>query len=266
MAEKGKVQNLQFFSDLFDNLPFDFWAVSRERKYVFQNSHSMRKWGDMLGREMEELAVSESFREVWHRQLDAVFSGETVNREYRNDDTGQWFKTIIAPVGDDGTYTAAVGVTIEITEDKRREQELRGKTADLESMNRVLKVLVNKQEVQRQTICQELTHNLRQTLLPLLSGLKQNCASVPGCDPFFSSISGVLEDISPVSERSYKTRLTPVERQIVSLIEQGHSSKEIAALLHVAKSTVDTHRNDIRRKIGLKISSRTLKDYILSNQ
>ena len=262
MAEKEKVQNLQFFSDLFDNLPFDFWAVSRERRYVFQNSHSMQTWGDLLGRTLDDLDVGERFRAVWHRQLDAVFAGETVKREYRNDESGQWFKTIIAPVGERGKYTAAVGVTMEITDEKMREDELNGKTADLESMNRVLKLLVTKQDSQRQSIFRELAHTVRQRLLPLLSGLKRNCASVPGCDPFFESITGVLDDLDPVSGQSWKSTLTAVEQQIVCLVEQGHSSKEIAALLHIAKSTVDTHRNSIRKKLGIKNNHQTLKAFV----
>jgi len=47
------------------------------------------------------------------------------------------------------------------------------------------------------------------------------------------------------------TGLTTRERVIVRLLAEGRDSREIAAALHVAPSTVDTHRRNIMRKLDI---------------
>ena len=45
--------------------------------------------------------------------------------------------------------------------------------------------------------------------------------------------------------------LTDRENEIVDLIVTGHSSKEIADILGISKWTVDSHRTNIRKKLGV---------------
>jgi len=45
--------------------------------------------------------------------------------------------------------------------------------------------------------------------------------------------------------------LTDRENEIVDLIVKGHSSKEIADILGISKWTVDSHRTNIRKKLGV---------------
>jgi len=46
--------------------------------------------------------------------------------------------------------------------------------------------------------------------------------------------------------------LTPREEQIVKLIAEGHSAKEIAEQLFIAPKTVDRHRANILQKLGMR--------------
>jgi DNA-binding NarL/FixJ family response regulator len=43
--------------------------------------------------------------------------------------------------------------------------------------------------------------------------------------------------------------LTGREREVVQLLAEGHSSKEVASALHIATKTAETHRANIMRKI-----------------
>jgi DNA-binding NarL/FixJ family response regulator len=53
-------------------------------------------------------------------------------------------------------------------------------------------------------------------------------------------------------EKSEPTELlTPREREIIQLLAEGRSSKEIASLLHVSEKTVHTHRQNIMEKLNL---------------
>lgn len=52
-----------------------------------------------------------------------------------------------------------------------------------------------------------------------------------------------------------KYSLTPREIEIVELLMQNKTSKEIGEILFISKNTVDTHRRSILEKIGIKNTS-----------
>ena len=45
--------------------------------------------------------------------------------------------------------------------------------------------------------------------------------------------------------------LTPREKQILQLIAQGNSNKDIAALLNLSVNTVSVHRNNLMHKMRI---------------
>jgi DNA-binding NarL/FixJ family response regulator len=46
-------------------------------------------------------------------------------------------------------------------------------------------------------------------------------------------------------------RLSPREREVVQLISEGSTTKEVASILHMAVNTAETHRNNSMRKLGI---------------
>ena len=54
-----------------------------------------------------------------------------------------------------------------------------------------------------------------------------------------------IEDDLPLSA------LSPREREVVQLVVEGHSSTQIANILNLAPSTVDTYRSRIMQKLGI---------------
>ena len=53
-------------------------------------------------------------------------------------------------------------------------------------------------------------------------------------------------------DRVPEAALTPREEEVVKLIAEGHSSKEIAAALHISLKTVDRHRANVLAKLGMR--------------
>src|SRR6202162_2203530 len=74
--------------------------------------------------------------------------------------------------------------------------------------------------------------------------------------PFFTSCATeiMLESIrtkGTVSDvpQSIRDRLTPRQREIVQLLSEGKSSKEVAVILGISVQTSETHRANIMRKL-----------------
>lgn len=55
----------------------------------------------------------------------------------------------------------------------------------------------------------------------------------------------------PSQEPPGRSRLTPREREIVQLLAEGKSSKEVAVALGLSVKTAETHRSNIMRKLEL---------------
>jgi two-component system, NarL family, nitrate/nitrite response regulator NarL len=72
-----------------------------------------------------------------------------------------------------------------------------------------------------------------------------NCEFVCGQD---------LKDLTQ-SESGITTR----EEAILRLVAQGKSSKDIASVLFISSRTVDTHRNNLKRKLGLQTSGELVR-------
>jgi len=61
------------------------------------------------------------------------------------------------------------------------------------------------------------------------------------------------------------TRLTPRQREIVQLLAEGKSSKEVASSLCISVKTAETHRANIMRKLQLHTVSELVR-YAVRNQ
>ncbi len=45
--------------------------------------------------------------------------------------------------------------------------------------------------------------------------------------------------------------MTPREREVLALLAEGKSNKEVATLLDLSPYTVETHRSNLMQKLGL---------------
>ena len=64
----------------------------------------------------------------------------------------------------------------------------------------------------------------------------------------------VLEDyvsVAPAAQGGRYEKLSPREREVMQLLAEGHSSRMIAARLGLSVPTVDTHRANIFKKLGV---------------
>ena len=80
--------------------------------------------------------------------------------------------------------------------------------------------------------------------------------------PYFSD--KVVDDLVQIGKRDAKVifeadPLTPREREVLKLVAEGKSSKEIATLLFISVFTVNNHRANIMEKLNLKKATDLVK-------
>jgi DNA-binding NarL/FixJ family response regulator len=86
--------------------------------------------------------------------------------------------------------------------------------------------------------------------------------------PYFSTrVAGPRDAADPIAEppRSSRSRLTPREREILQLLAEGKSNKEVAALLGISVNTAEAHRANIMLKLDLH-SVTELVHYAIRNK
>jgi DNA-binding CsgD family transcriptional regulator len=110
--------------------------------------------------------------------------------------------------------------------------------------------------------------NLVQLIEPYLDRLDRSELTAPQ-QQLLSVIRTNLNEVigSPMPELSAKYYIfSPGELQVANLIRKGRTTKETAALLNISARTVESYRNSIRRKLGLKNKRVNLKTYLSSKE
>ena len=163
----------------------------------------------------------------------------------------------------------------EIVERRRAEQslqerrkELEIKTNNLEEVNTALRVLLKKRDEDKKELEVNVLFNLKELIAPYLEKMK-----TIGLNKIQRTYVNVLElnlndIISPFPQRlsSWYLGLTPTEIKVANLVKHGKTTKEIADFLNLSSQTIDFHRKNIRRKIGIKNKKANLRTHLLSIQ
>ena len=136
----------------------------------------------------------------------------------------------------------------------------------LTSKNIALKVLLKQRELDRVDLEQKVLGNIKKLVFPYMEKLK-NLQLNKNQKAMLDIIESHLKDIvSPFLKRlsALNKILTPQELQIATLIKDGKSSKEIAAMLNISLSTINFHRKNLRAKFGLSNKRSNLQSYLSS--
>ena len=70
-------------------------------------------------------------------------------------------------------------------------------------------------------------------------------------DIFESVVSDYVSQLSTSEYNAYR-QLSDRERQVLQLLAEGNSTKEIAFKLHVSVKTIESHRQNIMNKLGIR--------------
>jgi DNA-binding CsgD family transcriptional regulator/GAF domain-containing protein len=162
-----------------------------------------------------------------------------------------------------------------LVEIKRTNQKLENKAAelerkrrDLDETNTALRVMLNKRGEERLELEEEFILNVKQLIQPYLENLKQtrlDTLQTACIDAVESNLKSILSPfVRTLTSKDF--HLTSTELQVVDLVIDGKRTKEIASMLNVSEKTIDVHRRNIRRKLGLRNMKTNLRAHLMSIQ
>jgi len=174
----------------------------------------------------------------------------------------------------EGKPTAVLEISSDTTEHKQAElaliergKELENKTHELEEVNAALRVLLKKHRDEDKIELEEkVVANVKELVFPYVEKLTNSRLNDRQM-VYLNIVQSNLEDIITPFLRQFSAKysdLTPNEIQVAGFVKEGKTTKEIAELLNSSTGAIDFHRNNLRKKLGLRNTKTNLRSFLLS--
>ncbi len=280
-AQEALKQSEQKYRELFENANDIIFIMDLDGNILSCNAAASITYGyeseQLMGLSIENL-LDEAYLPIV-RKLIRQKAGDTEVPSpqefltYTKDGEAVWVEVNARIMRENGRQVSVHGIARNITERKKmeealkkREQELEEQSRNLEDANTALTVLLKRREEDRAELEDKVTCNMRELILPYIENLK-----ITDIDSHQSNQLKILERnlneiISPFLRTlsSKYPNLTPTEIKVINFIKEGRTSKEMAKLLNASARTVEVHRDNIRKKLGLKNRKANLRSHLLS--
>lgn len=165
------------------------------------------------------------------------------------------------------------GIITDISKRKRAEEilsekkiALQAKTVKLEETNIAMKVLLQKRDEDKTYMQDQILSNIKKLIAPYFNKLRKSPLD-ESQKAYIEVIESNLQEIFPANSIGFSSEyygLTRSELIVADLIQHGKKTKEIAALLSLSPKTVEVHRNNIRKKLGITNRKVNLQTYLHS--
>lgn len=149
---------------------------------------------------------------------------------------------------------------------KENETALKAKKIELQEVNAALRVLLKGRDRDRAEFEEKVLSNVNELIEPYIDKLKKSRLDTRQMTYLKILESNLNNIVSPfVRHLSSKySALTPTEIQVAQLIREGRTTKEIADLFNSSKRTIESHRQSIRIKLGIKDTKANLRSHLSS--
>ncbi len=151
---------------------------------------------------------------------------------------------------------------------REREEELEIKTNSLEEVNTALRVLLKRRDEDRTELEEKTLFNVKELVVPFLERLKKSRLDpkqLSYIDILESNLNNIISSFARTLSTKY-LNLTPTEIHVANLIKEGKSTKEIGEVMVLSPRTIETHRKNMRRKLGLEKRKGNLRSHLLTFQ
>ena len=136
-------------------------------------------------------------------------------------------------------------------------------SSELEKCRIALAEVLKIKEDKTNDLVRNVDSNIQNLLLPIVKKLIEKSSSIDS--KYLEMLEQNLTNLtSPtgftLSNPSY--RLTPKEIELCNLIKNGFTIKEIAEMQNLSVRTIETHRLNIRKKLGISTRKINLVSYL----
>ena len=133
---------------------------------------------------------------------------------------------------------------------KQTTNELRKQAVELEHKNIALTEVVEQIEIEKSKLKGDISTNISELVFPILEKLRLTEAPSEYLDLLEHHLREITGKFG-IKLSKLTPKLSPREIEISSTIQFGLTSKEIARLLNISFQTVEKHRRNIRKKVGI---------------
>lgn len=151
---------------------------------------------------------------------------------------------------------------------RKRGRDLEIKSFELEEVNTALRVLLKQRDKDKLEIEEKITINIKEFVQPSLERLRNSGLNERQKSYLIILESHIHDIISPFLRKltSKYLNLTASEMQVAHFVMEGKRTKEIALLLNLSEKTIEVHRKNIRKKLGINNKKANLRTHLLSLQ
>lgn len=275
-AQEALRESRESYRHLVERMNDGLVTADREDNLTYVNQRFCVMLGyeasELLGRpvarfiEPDDLAVLEEQASLRSNGERNPYEIRWVGRNNRN-----VLPTIVSPepvFDEEGNFEGSFAVVTDISEQKRiqhalkeRERELEAKKNSLEDMIGALNVLLKRREEDKVEMQRSLARSAKECIEPYLEKLKSTDLRAEQGVLLSILEAGFRELVTSVAghEPEDSHRFTATESQVAKLVRIGKSTKEIAGVLNLSPRTVESHRYNIRKKLGIRHSGQPLR-------
>ena len=148
------------------------------------------------------------------------------------------------------------------------DRELKLLRKELHETKIAIKVLLNIKHDYREIIKQNVLFGIERLVKPYLNKLEQSGLDARQKELLnlvqYNIDNLVVPSFHDISKSSIN--LSPTELQVANLIKVGKTNKEIASILNRSLNTIQSHRFNLRKKLGLRNRKVNLRAYLETHQ
>jgi len=166
-----------------------------------------------------------------------------------------------------------MGSFVDITEQRKMEKALRESQAELEErskrlkeVNTTVKVLLERMAEDKKALVERVQLNTKELVLPLLQRLRKaplDAQQLSSLDMMESNLNSITSSFSHLLSSRHQ-ELTPMEIRVANLVREGKNTRDIAELMNLSPRTIESHREGLRKKMGIRDRRESLRCHLLS--
>jgi PAS domain S-box-containing protein len=282
MIEQALRDSEEKYRTIIENIEDGYYEVDLAGNFTFFNSAMARITGytrdELMGMNnrkiMDEYTARQVFK-VFNKVYQTGIATKAFDWELIIKDGSRRIIEVSVTLRKDlkANPVGFMGIARDITERRKyvdalkaREKELEKKTKDLEELNTALKVLLERREKDKVELEETVINNVNDIVRPFLERAKTKAANKQLLD-YLTVLEYNLNEITSSFFHKLSTKyanLTTTEVEVANLVKNGKSIKEIAEMLNVSGKTVEVHRMNIRKKMGISNTKTSLRTHLLS--